>query len=237
MTKMEFEGYCVRVQALDGYAERMKMLSLCADYQAIIAVRHRGSTGENEHYHMVTKTQVKDQAFRVRMRKVFDKGKGNAHMSIKPWDGNIDAVSYLFHEDENVEIIVRHNVTDETIGKARDRNREVQVKMETAKKRASWTIETELLEHYSKTNRSPGLHEIATDIVLHALRNDKYVPNDFLLKAMASKIQFKLLNGDLNREELFAREYVARAYRMDQMEAQNFVAEGGCVNSPKNSPN
>lgn len=213
---------------MDGYAERMKALALIADYQAIVAVRHRGSTGENEHYHMVIKTQIKDQAFRVRMKKVFDKGKGNGHMSIKPWDGNIDALSYLFHEDEDAKLVVQHNVTDETIDKARSRNREVQEKMEKAKSRASWTIETELLEEYSKTKRSPGLHEIAKDIVLHALRMDKYVPNDFLLKAMASKIQFKLLDGDQNDEEKFAREYVARAYRMDQHDAQDFVAGGGC---------
>lgn len=223
---MNFEGFCVRVQAMDTYAERMKMLGTVSDYQAIVAVRHRGSTGENEHYHIVIKTQVKDQAFRVRMKKVFDKGKGNAHMSIKPWDGNIDALSYLFHEDENAQLIVQHNVTDETIDKARSRNREVQAKMETAKKRASWTIETELLENYIKTKQSPDIHTIAKDIVLHALRMDKYVPNDFLLKAMASKIQFKLLNGDLNREQIFAAEYIGRVYRLEYHEIQQ-LAEGG----------
>lgn len=223
---MNFEGYCVRIQAMDGYAERMKALTLTSDYLAMVAVRHRGSSGENEHYHMVVKTQIKDQAFRVRMRKVFDKGKGNGHMSIKPWDGNIDALSYLFHEDEEARLLVQHNVTDETIDKARSRNREVQEKMEKAKSRASWTIEQELLEEYIKTKRLPGLHEIAKDIVLHALRKDKYVPNDFLLKAMSSKIQFKLLNGDQNDEEKFAREYVARVYRMEQYDAQVFVAEG-----------
>lgn len=223
---MNFEGYCVRVQAMDTYAERMKMLALSSDYQAIVAVRHRGSTGENEHYHMVIKTQVKDQAFRVRLRKVFDKGKGNAHMSIKPWDGNIDALSYLFHEDDEAELVVQHNVTDETIDKARSRNREVKERVEQAKKRASWTIETELLEHYNKTGQKPELLDIAKDIVLHALRMDKYVPNDYLLKAMASKIQFKLLKGDQNDEELFARQMVARAYRLDDYESRNYVAGG-----------
>lgn len=218
---MEFEGFCVRVQAMDGYAEKMRMLAQVSDYQAIVAVRHRGASGENEHYHMVVKTQVKDQAFRVRMKKVFDKGKGNAHMSIKPWDGNIDAVSYLFHEDGDAKPIVQHNVTDETIVKARERNREVQTKMEEAKKRASWTIEEELLESYRQRKVKPDLHTIAKDIVLHALRMDKYVPNDFLLKAMASKIEFKLQDGDLNREQEFAINYVSRVYRMDyDQEAQ-----------------
>ena len=235
--KMEFEGFCVRVQAMDGYAEKMRMLAQVSDYLAIVAVKHRGSTGENEHYHMVVKTQVKDQAFRVRMKKVFDMGKGNQHMSIKPWDGNIDAISYLFHEDEDAKPFVQHNVSDETIEKARARNREVQEKMETARKRASWTIEQELLEHYNQTKKSPDIHTIAKDIVLHALRMDKYVPNDFLLKAMASKIHFKLQDGDLNREERFATDYVARVYRMDYDTEQRWLAstlaEGGVVRASK----
>ena len=216
----------MRVQAMDDYPERIRMLSTVTDYLAIVAVKHRGASGENEHYHVVLKTSVKDQAFRVRMKKVFDKGKGNAHMSIKPWDGNIDALSYLFHEDEKAPLLVQHNVTDETIEKARERNREVHVKMEAAKQRASWTIEQELLESYIKTKQSPDLHEIARDIVLHALRMDKYVPNDFLLKAMASKIQFKLLKGDLNREHIFASDYVARVYRLDYAEAQALAGGG-----------
>lgn len=229
---MEFEGFCVRIQAMDGYSEKMRMLRQVSDYQAIVAVKHRGASGENEHYHMVVKTQVKDQAFRVRMKKVFDKGKGNQHMSIKPWDGNIDAISYLFHEDEDAKPLVQHNVSDETIVKARERNREVQTKMEEAKKRASWTIEAELLEHYKQTKRSPDLHTIAKDIVLHALRMDKYVPNDFLLKAMASKLLFKLQEGDVDREHEFAINYVSRVYRMDYDEEAWFryntnLAEGG----------
>lgn len=220
---MNFEGYCVRIQAMDGYAERMRALALVSDYQAIVAVKHRGGTGENEHYHMVVKTQIRDQAFRVRMKKVFDAGKGNAHMSIKPWDGNIDAVSYLFHEDDDAKLIVQHNVTDETIEKARERNREVQTKMEAAKKRASWTIEEELLEHYRASKRTPvDTFTIARDIVLHALRQDKYVPNDFLLKAMASKILFKLQDGDTSAEDRFAKDYVARVYRMDYETQQSW---------------
>lgn len=204
----------------------MKNLTVNPDYQAIIAVKHFGSKGENEHYHIVVKTTVKDQAFRVRMKKVFDKGKGSEHMSIKPWDGNIDALSYLFHEDENAEIILRHNVANETILKAKERNREVQTKIEKAKSRASWTIEEELLKYYITAKIKPDVYTIAKDIVLHALRQDKYVPNDFQLKAMASKISFKLLDGDLNKEENFAIDYVIKVYRMDH-EQQQYAFGGG----------
>ena len=224
---MNFDGYCMRVQALEGYKQVIMNLTVNPDYQAIIAVKHFGSKGENEHYHIVIKTSVKDQAFRVRMKKVFDKAKGNQHMSIKNWDGNIDAISYLFHEDENAEIIVRHNVSEETISKAKERNRDVQQKIEKAKSRASWTIEEELLQQYRRDGKIGNEFSIAKDIVLHALRHDKYVPNDFQLKAMASKILFKLQDGDLNREEIFAMDYVAKVYRMPPEVRQEWLAGGG----------
>jgi len=224
---MNFDGYCVRIQALEGYKQRIANLTVNPDYQAIIAVKHFGAKGENEHYHIVIKTSVRDQAFRVRMKKVFDSAKGNQHMSIKTWDGNIDAISYLFHEDEKAEIIIRHNVSEETILKAKERNREVQTKIEKAKSRASWTIEEELLQQYRQTGVKPDTYTIAKDIVLHALRMDKYVPNDFLLKAMASKISFKLLDGDLNDEEKFAVGYIVKAYRMNDDERYTWLAGGG----------
>lgn len=226
---MNFDGFCVRLQAYDGYLEKVIMLQHCSDYQAIIAVKHFGSKKDNPHYHIVIKTRVKDQAFRVRMKKVFDMAKGNEHMSIKTWDGNVDAISYLFHENDSEEIILlRHNVSDETILKARERNREVRVKVEKAKQRASWTLEEEILQYYkSKPELYYDQYTIAKEIILSALRKDKYVPNDFLLKAMVTKIQFKLMDGETQNEEHFAKQLVARAYRMDYDETQRWLAEGG----------
>lgn len=220
----------MRLQALEGYAQRVANLTVNPDYTSMIAVKHLGSKGDNEHYHVVIKTNVKAQAFRVRMKNVFDKAKGNEHMSIKNWDGNIDAISYLFHEDKEdykTPIIARKDITDETIEKAKRRNSEVQTKIAKAKSRASWTIEEELLQIYTLARVTPDTYTIAKDIVLHALRNDKYVPNDFQLKAMASKISFKLLDGDLNKEEKFAIDYIVKAYRMNDDERHYWLAGGG----------
>lgn len=206
------KGYCVRVDARDGYGEKMRMLQTVADYQAIVAVKHKGATGENPHYHVVVQTYVKEQAFRVRLRKVFDQGKGNGHMSIKAWDGNIDAISYLFHEDDNAELVVRHNVSQELIDKARQRNAEVQTKMREAKERASWRLEDEVLEDMRALESVPDEDTIAKAIILKALRGNKYMPNDFLIRAMTAKIQFRLLDHDIDKEEAFADSVVQRIF-------------------------
>ena len=141
------------MDARDGYAEKMLMLKSVTDYEAIVAIKHKGASGENPHYHMVVRTHVKDQAFRVRMRKVFDQGKGNGHMSIKPWDGNIDAISYLFHENEDEPLVLQHNVSNETIEKAKARNREVKDKVATAKGELPGVLRKKFIISFPKGSR------------------------------------------------------------------------------------
>lgn len=207
---MEYNGYCVRVQAIDGYSSKMLSLRLVADYEAIVAIKHMGSAKDNPHYHLVIKTQVKDQAFRVRMKKVFDQGKGNEHMSIKTWDGSLDAISYLFHEDPDGKPYIQYNVSDETIEKAKERNKEVAVAVAAAKGKAAWRLEDEVFEQIKNPNTMQD--EIAKMLILTSLRNGKYMPNDYLLKSMVTRIQFRLCNGDLNKEEQFADGIVWRVF-------------------------
>lgn len=211
---MDTHGYCVRVDALDGYSDKLPMLRACEDYKSIIAVKHMGNKGENPHFHLVVRTQVASQAFRVRMRKIFDQGKGNGHMSIKPWDGNNDAISYLFHEDENTTILVQHNISDETVTQAKERNRAVTAMVVASKTKASWLLEEIVFEQIK--NRAPSRYvapgaldipseaTIGQQLILAALRNGKYVPQPWHIRAMTQRIQFKLLNGFEEAEEDFA---------------------------------
>lgn len=208
---MDQHGYCVRVDARDGYLEKVKMLSAVNDYLSAIAVKHQGTTKENPHYHLVIRTQVKDQAFRVRMKKVFSDGKGNGHMSIKPWDGCNDAIAYLFHEDDNAVLVLRHNVSEATIEEARTRNKQVQQEMAKAKDRASWKLEDEVYELFLKRS-DQSTDTIAKEIILLALRSGRYLPNDYLLKAMVTRIQFRLLKGDVDAEEAFADGIVQKIF-------------------------
>jgi len=201
---MDTHGYCLRVDALDGYAAKLPLLSACQDYKSIIAVKHQGTTKENPHYHLVVRTDIKDQAFRVRMRKIFDQGKGNGHMSIKPWDGSNDAISYLFHEDENTTILVQHNISDETVAQAKARNRQVTAMVQASKAKAAWHLETIVYEQLKSVTPTPSEATIGQQLILTALRADKYVPQPWHIRAMTQRIQFRLLNGFEEAEEDFA---------------------------------
>lgn len=204
---MDYQGYCVRVDAIDGYATKIKALPMCADYESMVAMRHAGTTQENPHYHLVIQTKVAGQAFRVRMKKIFDQGKGNAHMSIKPWDGSIDAISYLFHEDENAELLVQYKVSNETVAQAKARNKQVTEMVQASKAKAAWHLEGIVLEEVKKLPAPRyGWTEadIGAKLILTALRNGKYVPQPWHVRAMTQRIMFTLIDGKVESEEEFA---------------------------------
>jgi len=202
---METIGYCLRVQALEGYADRVAAVPLNPDYTAVLAVKHKGKSGENPHYHVVVRTGVKGQAFRVRMKKLFPEGKGNQHMSIVQWDGDDKALSYLFHEDADTPILARKGLTDEHLQRLRQLNLDTQQLVAQAKTKASHTLEEDVyqqLKFKAETNLEDW--QIGQLLFLTALRNNKYPPQTWLVRAMVIRIRFRLANGDLRREEHLA---------------------------------
>ena len=82
-------------------------------------------------------------------------------------------------------------------------NREVKDKVATAKERASWRLEEEVYNQLPK-GKSLTDDEIAKALILTSLRSGKYMPNDYLIKSMVTRIQFRLLDGDVNAEDHFA---------------------------------
>jgi hypothetical protein len=73
-------------------------------------------------------TDYKQQALRVELKKHFTLGKGNGHLSLKLWDGNLKANSYMFHE-RTIEIIVNKGYKDEEIKQYKEMNDEIQTEI------------------------------------------------------------------------------------------------------------
>lgn len=210
MNKMESLGYCFRVDARDGYLAKLNSLQL--QYESVVIAKHTGRKGENPHYHAVIKTSIKDQAFRKRMKSIFTEGKGNSHMSIKPWDGKIEAVSYLFHEDPSAELLCRHGVSDQYIEEARKINQRVRVLVQEAKEKASWKLEDEVFDNLDKSIGHSEI-SIATQLFLTAFRSGKYPPQPHHCRLMTQKIRFRLCDGVERDEEKLARSMAENIFR------------------------
>jgi len=202
--KMETVGYCMRIQALEGYSDKLSGMTYSNDYVGMVSVRHEGKTGENPHYHAVIRTGVKAQAFRVRMKVLFPDGKGNQHMSIVPWDGNDDALSYLFHEDPSAVLLTRKGLTDERILELRAKNNAVLELVGKSKQKASWTLENDAFEYFNATKPYYLTEKVvASYIYLIALRQEKYPPQPWLMRAMVTKVLFRMKHGDMAKEEQY----------------------------------
>jgi hypothetical protein len=69
-----------------------------------------GKKQENPHFHVVCECDYNKDALRKHLKKHFPV---NLSVSIKDWDGDIKACSYLFHEDNDA--IISKGFTDEEI--------------------------------------------------------------------------------------------------------------------------
>lgn len=216
---METIGYCVRVQALDGYATKIVAMQLQTDYQSILAVKHTGKRKDNPHYHIVVKTNVKPQAFRVRMKNVFNDARGNEHMSIRAWDGDSKALSYLFHEESDGEPLVRHGISDKFLEEIRAQNVLISERVDKLKSKSSHTLFDDAVIYFGKiapdtaSVKRLSPIDIARFMILHAMRVGKYPPSPWLVKQMVMKVKFALLRGDMHAEECYALALAEEIYQ------------------------
>lgn len=211
-------GYKIRLAKLDGYESLLQDLVLVPDYTRILAVSHVGDSKENPHWHLVVETAVKEKAFRKRMMTLFNKGKGNGHCSISPYDKpGIEPYSYMFHEEgENAQPVINKGHSNEDILSYIKRNDEVQVLVNEAKKKASWRLEEMAYEDFVK-NRGhkccPSAEDVGIRIMELALENDIYPPQDWLLKTLVFRLVHRL--SDESTREVMIRWHVRKVLRLD----------------------
>lgn len=90
----------IRLDDREGYADEIPTWIKKVNATKALVVKHTAQQGENIHYHMcLTIPNMKVNAIRMNLGRHFTKGKGNTHHSVKEWDGDERALSYLFHDE------------------------------------------------------------------------------------------------------------------------------------------
>lgn len=130
----------IRVQDVGQVRGVLPSIPLNEWCESMVAIDHVGKGGTNPHFHIVGRfIGAKVESVRQRLRRVLAAGqettaRGNGFCSIKPWDGSIDAISYLFHEDDDAPLLIQFNVPDSLIVQARARNIEIKAQVVEHKK-------------------------------------------------------------------------------------------------------
>ena len=186
--------YVLRLQALDGY--QAKFDDVFSDrFKRVLCVHHTGKKGDNPHYHFCLTTDYKKDALRKYLKGHFDLATGNRHLSLKDWDGDKKACSYLFHEHTE-ELIVKGFTPDE-INEFKIDNDIVQSKMVKAP-----TIVKLCVEHFKEKGRSVDKKEIFTHMIKLYRKNGEWIPNRFQADRLITKIRSDLAQTDA-QEALF----------------------------------
>jgi hypothetical protein len=174
--------YVLRLQALDGY--QAKFTDVFADrFDRVLCVHHTGKRGDNPHYHFCLRTDYKKQALRVYLKGHFDLAKGNRHLSLKDWDGDTKACSYLFHE--NTPVVMSKGYTQDDIESFQLQNEEIKNKMVKSNDVVDEAVKT-LLEDYKPDKRR--MFNVLFDIYV---KKGEWLPNKFQWERIINKVRLE----------------------------------------------
>lgn len=133
------------------------------DYDGDFSGYHIGESTEKPHMHIALRltSELQKQSMDKRLKELFQV-KGSDYSS-KPWDGNEDALSYMFH-DKHEEYENHIGFTDDDIERLKARNRQVQKIVAEAKEKASNKVVDYVLNKIKDSGNYWSIRDIALEI-------------------------------------------------------------------------
>lgn len=198
--------YCIRVDEVETTAEA---LASYADRECVVrllAVRHNGSLEENQHMHMCITFDPPQPIDTVRayFKRHFNV-KGNKEYSIKKWDGDTKALSYMFHEGSD--ICANKGYTTDDIDQFKKQDTEVKQKIKKDKETSIQgtiisSVKT-MLEAGDVVNEKVILHMIITQLK----KKDKTYYGDWRIKNMVETVKMYTNDQTQFEDEVYERLY------------------------------
>lgn len=204
---IDLRHFAIRIRKYEGYEDKIsKMLTEEGFAVRALCVEHKGSRADSvEHFHIAIETteDLKIPTLRARMRLLFTSGKGNSHMSLKPWDGNSDYLAYMFHEAD-ARIVCDKGYSDVDILQFRKRNDEVKAEFQEKIDGGPMGIILQQLKTGELNSRE---EEIAMRYCKLRLDEGKYLPDPYQLRRVVNTILARHLG------ETFLDTYIQGVFR------------------------
>lgn len=197
--------FFVRLANLEGYEDLI--LNKFHDVDSILCVEHYGEQEDpNPHFHfaITLKEPAKPDTFRRRLRSIFDKGKGNGHMSIKLWDGDIKPLSYMFHE-KGAETPITLNIghSDDMINQYIEENNEVQQRNMVKQRQTPFNRTLDWMIHQDSLNNHVSCYDVFCHYVEILLEKGMIYPGKHKMAQIIDTL-FLSFKKRLNRDEAFS---------------------------------
>lgn len=182
--------YVLRLQAHDGYSNKFNDVFSDERFFKILCVPHTGRKGDNPHYHFCISCDYKKQALRAHLKKHFNLGSGNRHISLKDWDGHSKALSYMFKE--GTDPVFNRGYSDEDVKGFKELNASIQ---EVIKNNSPTTIVQECIEHFKDQPDKVGEFAVFKWLMYRLKENGDWIPNKFQMERWILRVQTGVLDG------------------------------------------
>lgn len=194
--------YVLRLQALDGYKSKFSNVFTDNDrFTRVLCIHHTGKRGDNPHYHFAFTCDYKKDALRKYFKKYFDLATGNRHLSLKDWDGDRKACSYMFHE--GTEPVINKGFSEREIEDFKIINETIKNEI---KKNAPAKIVEEATIYFK--GKDPGHKDIFKYILCRLRSNGDWLPNKYQMDRWIFRIQANLKSD----HEWY--DYISRVYEL-----------------------
>lgn len=185
--------YAIRIKEYPDYDQKIQCIFSGDRFSRTIRIRHTGKTGKNPHWHLLVECNYsKRDTLATELKKHLTAAKGNTHLSVKVWDGNIRAVAYLFHENTTEDMV--RNFDAELVQEAKDINKKEQKKI---KANAPVQIVQDCVDYFVEKKIFEPNHKEIFDYIYDRLRdNGDWLPNKFQFERWAMRIQASVRDKD-----------------------------------------
>lgn len=211
------EHYALRLKDIEGYEGKFDQV-FTDRFDQVLGVFHTGKEKDNPHYHFLLRCDYKSQRLRQYLKSHFDQGKGNRHLSLKPWDQSSKAISYMFHEDnrDTFKVVINRGFDETLILKAKQDNELIQSHIQGNTPHAiSEGLAKGLKEAHPNRSwiSSQGNHKIIfREIIMHYRFNgNNFFPNKWQIERLIKKIQ-SLLNPNAKDFEQLIEDWYSEMF-------------------------
>lgn len=199
--KVSSNQWFIRVTApWDHISSKVKDIREQLDFVGLMIGYHHGEKGGAPHAHLCLRLSnaLQKQSIDVRYKKLFDvKG---AQYSSKAWDGDVKAMSYLYH-DASGRVENYMGLSDQEINNIKELNVEIQKVVKKNKERASNRVVDYVIQKCKADELEPDRMEIGRMILMAVAHGEFYDPGDFMLERYINEIELKLSLSDRHRLE------------------------------------
>lgn len=207
----------IRITAPHEHCEnKVKEVREWIDFSGAMVGYHVGAKTEKPHIHIALsiKSPLQQQSLGTRIRKTFGV-KGAGEYSIKVWDGNPNALSYLYHDVEGKVVDYGFKFSEEFIARLKETNSIIQEQVKQAKEKAGFKVVEYVLDKIAEQKATEGKDKRWTrtqicECIVEAVYNKQfYYPGDFAMGKYIMEIEIKqTASGADGKDE---RAYLASA--------------------------